>query len=187
MACCAKLPLSLLAGATMKSSGVNGFSTEGNEGKLLRHKGSKTTHCILTDQMQDKFHNSHEPLHQRREISGGQISITWPTVHYQISPWCRPSVNNTHTHTHTHTHLTTLCLGLPRWAGTRKEKPIWILLKQETVSGSGISWAICKSAQRSRQITTPVPDHSVFTGRMLFLPPNQQYQSTEDLQLIKCK
>jgi len=30
------------------------------------------------------------------------------------------------------------------------------------VSGSGISWAICKSALRSRQITTPVPHHSVF-------------------------
>jgi len=58
--------------------------------------------------------------------------------------------------THTHTHLTALCPGLPRWAGTRKVKPIWILLKQETVSGSGISWAICKSAPRSRQITTPV-------------------------------
>ena len=32
-----------------------------------------------------------------------------------------------------------------RLASTRKVKPIWILLKQETVSGSGISWAICKS------------------------------------------
>jgi len=40
--------------------------------------------------------------------------------------------------------------------------PIWILLKQETVSGSGISWAICKPAPRSRQITTPAPYHSVF-------------------------
>ena len=30
------------------------------------------------------------------------------------------------------------------------------------MSGSGISWAICKSAPRSRQITTPVPHHSVF-------------------------
>ena len=52
--------------------------------------------------------------------------------------------------------------GLPGWAGTRKAKPIWILLKQETVSGSGISWAICKSAPRSRQITMPVPHHSSF-------------------------
>ena len=63
---------------------------------------------------------------------------------------------------YTHTRLTTLCPGLPGWAGTRKVKPIWILLKQETVSGSGICWAICKSAPRSSQITTPVPHHSVF-------------------------
>jgi len=55
----------------------------------------------------------------------------------------------------THTRLTALYPGLPGWAGTRKVKPIWILLKQETVSGSGNSWAICKSAPRSRQITMP--------------------------------
>jgi len=64
--------------------------------------------------------------------------------------------------TQTHTRLTALCPGLPGWASTRKLKPIWILLKQETVSGSGISWAICKSVSRSRQITTPTPHHSVF-------------------------
>ena len=46
-------------------------------------------------------------------------------------------------------------------------------------SGSGISWAICKSAPRSRQITMPAPQHSVFTGRMPFLSPSQQRQSTE--------
>jgi len=28
------------------------------------------------------------------------------------------------------------------------------------------------------QITTPTPHHSIFTGRMLFLTPNQQCQST---------
>ena len=65
-------------------------------------------------------------------------------------------------HTHTHTRLTALCPGLPRWAGTRKVKPIRILLEQETVSGSGTSWAICKSAPHCRQITTPAPHHSVF-------------------------
>ena len=63
-------------------------------------------------------------------------------------------------HTHTHTRLTAFCPGLPRWAGTRKVKPIWILLKQERASGSGISWAMCKSAHRSRQITMPAPHHS---------------------------
>jgi len=63
----------------------------------------------------------------------------------------------------------------------QKGKPNWILPKQETVSGSGISWAVCNSAPRSRQKTTPAPHHSVFTGRMPFLPPNQQRQSTEGM------
>ena len=62
----------------------------------------------------------------------------------------------------TQTRLMALCPGLPGWASTRKVKPIWILLEQETVSGSGISWAVCKSAPRSRQITTPAPHRSVF-------------------------
>jgi len=47
------------------------------------------------------------------------------------------------------------------------------------VSGSGTRWAICKSAPRTRQTTMPAPHRSVFTGRMPFLPPNQQCQSTE--------
>jgi len=46
--------------------------------------------------------------------------------------------------------------------------------------GSGIRWTICKqSAPLSRQITTPTPHHSIFTGWMLFLMPNQWDQSTE--------
>ena len=90
-----------------------------------------------------------------------------------LSSWATKRIQNTHT------HLTALCPGLPGWAGTRKVKPVWILLKQETLCGRGISWAICKSAPRSRQITMPAPHHSVFTSRMPFLPPNQQSQSTE--------
>ena len=98
------------------------------------------------------------------------------------------SINNTKTerdkHTHTHAHpFNGPFPGLPRWASLRKVKPIWILLKQETMSGSNISWAICKSAPRSRQITTPATHHSVFTGLMPFLPPNQQHQSTEGIAL----
>jgi len=81
------------------------------------------------------------------------------------------------------TCLTALCPGLPVWASTRKLKPIWILLKQETVGGSGISWAICKSAPRPRQIPVPAPHHSVFTGRMPLLPLNQQM----DIESSYCK
>jgi len=56
--------------------------------------------------------------------------------------------------THTHTPIlqpSGLRPGLPGWDGTRKAKPTCILLKQETLSGSGISWAICKSTPCSRQ------------------------------------
>ena len=74
--------------------------------------------------------------------------------------WSHKEIFNTDKHTHT--RLMALFLGLPGWADTRKVKPVWTSLKHETVSGSGISWAICKSAPRSRQTTTPAPHHSVF-------------------------
>jgi len=75
----------------------------------------------------------------------------------------------------THTRLTALCPVLPRWADIRKVKSIWILLKEKRARGSGISWALCKSAPRSRQITTQaahVPPCRFFTGQMPFLPPS---------------
>jgi len=58
---------------------------------------------------------------------------------------------------------------------------MWILLKQQTVSGSGISWAICKSAPRSRQTTTPAPHHSVLqTGCPSCRPTNS-------VKALKCE
>ena len=69
--------------------------------------------------------------------------------------------------THTHTHLTALFQGLTRWAGTRKVKPIWILLKQEKVSGTGISWAVCRSAPCSRQ-TCQHPTSFFYNAGCLF-------------------
>jgi len=47
------------------------------------------------------------------------------------------------------------------------------------VSGSGISWAICMSAPRSRQITMPVPHHSVFY-RPDALPAAQPFDMTNN-------
>jgi len=65
-------------------------------------------------------------------------------------------------------------------AGTRKVNHSGFCWSKRWWGGSGISWTICKSyAPRSRQMTMPVPHHTVFTGQMPFLPPNQQYQSTE--------
>ena len=89
--------------------------------------------------------------------------------------------NSIHTCMHTFNSLfsRTTCVSQHQ-----KGKPFWILLKQEMMGGSGISWTTCKSfAPHSKQITMPVPHHSIFMGRMLFLMPNQQCQSTECRQL----
>jgi len=61
-------------------------------------------------------------------------------------------------------------------------KPFWILLKQETMGDSGVSWSKLPLAPKT---TTPVPHHSGFYSWMPFLLPNQQRQSTEGAQLIK--
>jgi len=88
-------------------------------------------------------------------------------------------------HTDTHTHLMAFCQGLPRWPGTRKVKPIWILLKKETLSGSGISWAICKSAPHSRQITMPASHHSVFL--QAGCPSCRPTNSIKALKALSCE
>ena len=58
--------------------------------------------------------------------------------------------------THTHPFNGPLS-GTTRVGPYQKVKTIWILLKQETVSGSGISWAICKSAPSSRHHASTPP------------------------------
>ena len=92
----------------------------------------------------------------------------------KVRPWCGQPSDQERLNNRTQTHPFNGPLGLRGSAGTRKVKPIRILLKQETVSSSGI-----KSAPSFRQITMPAPHHSVFTGRMPFLLPNQLRQSTE--------
>jgi len=62
----------------------------------------------------------------------------------------------------------------------QKGKPFWILLEQERIGGSDISWTICKSfAPRCRQISMPVLHHSSFYRPDTLLLPDQQHQSTE--------
>jgi len=75
---------------------------------------------------------------------------------------------------HTHTRLTALCPGLPRWAGTRKVKPTWILLKQERVSGSGrwfleFTWIWPNGISISSSILVELPN---VTNRQAHRPQN---------------
>jgi len=90
---------------------------------------------------------------------------------------------------HTHTHTTVLLLFWNLSGTTRvsryqkgkisKGKTNLDLLEQEMVSGSGICWDICKSAPQNPRQAHQHPTTQFFTGRMPFLPPNQQRQSTE--------
>jgi len=112
-----------------------------------------------------------------------KLKQNWCNWHQWVYITLQPSAHRNRL-AHPHTHLTALFPGLQRWAGTRKVKPIWILLKQETVSGSGISWAICKSAPISRQITMPAPHHSVFY-RLDALPAAQPTASKHWRQSTK--
>jgi len=86
---------------------------------------------------------------------------------------------------HTHNRFTALLEYVRDHPGeqyqkgkTRKVKTNLDLLEQEIVSSSGICWAIRKSAPHPRQ-PRQYPTTQFFTGRMPFLPPNQQRQSTE--------
>ena len=80
----------------------------------------------------------------------GKMICKFSGRNYKLS-----SLSNTHTFNGPLSRTTWL-------SRCQKGKPTCILLKQETVSGSCISWAICKSAPRSRQITMPAPHHLVF-------------------------
>jgi len=106
--------------------------------------------------------------------------LSWTQHSQRIRPDISLATASTHTHT-TVLQPSWILSGTTRVSRhqkgkTRKVKPIWI-------EWSGISWAICKSAPWPRHTTMPTSHHSVFTGQMPFLPPNQQHQSTEGTAL----
>jgi len=100
------------------------------------------------------------------------------------------SLIGTSTHTHTHAHTFSGLFSRTTWVSQhQKGKPFWILLKQETMGGSGISWTICKSfAPHSRQITTPVPHHSIFlrAGCSSWCPTNSVKALKADIWQKQC-
>ena len=76
----------------------------------------------------------------------------------------------------TYTRLTALCPELPG-EPVPESKTNLGLLEQETVSGSGISWAICKSAPRPRHNHASIPPLSFC--RPDALPAAQQHQTQQ--------
>jgi len=100
--------------------------------------------CIIIS----KFYNCSFFLHYRphtHSVTLRLIPVAIPAV-LPLSPI--PIAVQLFKANHTHTHPFNSALS-----GTTQ---------QETVSGSGISWDICKSAPCYRQITMPAPHRSVF-------------------------
>jgi len=77
----------------------------------------------------------------------------------QVLRWTHAHQLTDYTHTLTHnTHtFNGPFSGTTQVGRYEKVKPIWILLKQETVSGSGISWAmqVCTSLQTDNHASIP--------------------------------
>ena len=147
---------------------------------------SRTTRV---SQYQKKHSPTHHPDHRPIFMSFFHLPWSIASSLFKLCAWQSFCTTSFHASIAYYiTTITTTSVWRPffktTWAGWhQKAKPFWILLEQEIM---GRQWhqlhccTICKSfAPCFRQITMPVPHHSVFTGQMPLLLPNQQCQSTE--------
>ena len=89
----------------------------------------------------------------------------WPTKnpsHLYANVLLQTKQNKAHTHTHNCFSPSWILSGTTKVSRHQKGKTNLDLLEQERVSGSGISWAICKSDPGPRHITMSASLHSVF-------------------------
>jgi len=119
-----------------------------------------------------------KPLHRNQHLSQ-RSALMMSHARQREHPACRKLNPLTYTYTHTHTHLTALF------------RTTWISQYQKGKTNLDLTEArdsewqwhqlgcmqACTSLQTDNHASTrPL---SCFTGRMPFLPPNQQRQSTE--------
>jgi len=78
---------------------------------------------------------------------------------------------------HHHNRFTALFPGSPVWAVARREL-LHIMVEGKINRGRHTNHPVGRHSIRSNQCLPP-PSPIFFTGRMPFLPPNQQRQSTE--------
>ena len=122
-------------------------------------------------------------IFQKRTFGTNGTDFLW----LDVRPFTQPTLLRhwrhltalTQTHTHTHNHFTALSDFVLDYPGERaperqnqEAKTNLDLLEQEIVSGSGISWAICKSAPWPRHITMQASHHSDFY-RLNAIPTTQ--------------
>ena len=117
---------------------------------------NNTVHILCDQNAKSKFSQANLSDNIRYIVNGCKIwlEIYVSTRIHTHTHTHRHRHRHAHTHAHAHTHTHTFngpFSWTTRVSRYQKGKPIWILLKQETVS-----------APHSRQITTPAPHHSVF-------------------------
>jgi len=93
----------------------------------------------------------------------------WHLVHYNS----HRSQIHTHMHAHTHTRLMDLCLGLSECASA----PIWILLKQKTVSGKSdnkyniMEWSVVfivvRLRKRKRSLRVALSQSAIWNSNVI--------------------
>jgi len=108
-----------------------------------------------------KYQSMADKTYSNTERTKPQNLFIWAPTYftdYTSYTLCHGQLEHIHTHTHP---FNGPFPGLPRWASTRKVKPIWILLKQETVSGSDIRWAIMGNMQVCTALQTDNHDSTL--------------------------
>jgi len=96
-----------------------------------------------------------------------------------VGMWvCKTYIATTPPH---HNHFTTLFPRPPGWAGARTEL-LDFMVQGRTNRGRHTNYLAGHHSIRTKQCPPPPSPH-FFTGRMPFLPPNQQCQSTEGKNL----
>ena len=82
---------------------------------------------------------------------------------------------------YTHAHLMALYRDYLGGLVPERQNQSGFYWSNETVSVNGISWAICKSSPRSRQITMPAPHHSGFPA---IQPTASKYWRRKDVIVL---
>ena len=126
------------------------------------------------------------------------IMLTQPNrqMHKHRSKWatiqhCLFDIYNTRTHAHTYTHTHTHTFNGPLSGTTRVSQYQKGNTNLDFAEARDSEWQwhqlgrmqVCTSLQTDNHASTP--PLCFFTGRMPFLPPNQQRQSTEGIKALK--
>ena len=98
-----------------------------------------------------------------KKLSGGVLA--WLSVWSEVQTCIWPS----------RFHCHSLSLSSVK---SRLVLSFWYRLTRVVPDKGPLNGCVCVC---SRQITTPTPHQSIFRGRMLFLTPSQQFQSTEGI------